>query len=237
MGKEFAGADGVCEASISGDETTYVYKGVDRDIYVPTDTEVLEQELRNLELFSGSQRIVQFVAAVVSSNPYQTRESDDVRTPVLRGILLDYHPNGTLRDVLRSPEPWMDGRWRQWGLEITAALACLHKREVTHMDLKPQNIVMSMEWTAILIDISGIAGITREWVLPELFDAFDACSASWETRVRSDTWALGKILSSMAEAACDSKEKLLLLQTAQAVEQSDGRLPLSLISSLLSQVA
>lgn len=113
MGREFAGADCVREANIFGDKTTYMFKGVDRDIYIPTDTEVLEQELRNLELLSGSPRILQLVAAVVSSNPYQTGPSGSAETPVLRRLLLDYHPNGTLRDVLRSPEPWMDGGWRQ----------------------------------------------------------------------------------------------------------------------------
>jgi hypothetical protein len=69
------------------------------------------------------------------------------------------------------------------------------------MDLKPENILMSKEWTAILIGVSGIGGTTRDWVLPELLDAPDACSANWEVRVQSDTWALGKVLPLMAEAA------------------------------------
>ncbi|KAF2241413.1 hypothetical protein BU26DRAFT_440878, partial [Trematosphaeria pertusa] len=89
---------------ISGDERQYVYKGVDRLIYFPHDAKVLEQELRNLELFHGSKRIVQLVAAVISRSPYQSRESG---TPplVLRGILLEYYPNGTLHDALQYLEP------------------------------------------------------------------------------------------------------------------------------------
>jgi hypothetical protein len=90
-------------AYIVGDKHQYVYKGMDRLVYFPHDTKVLEQELRNLELFHDSKRIVQLAATVISSSPYQSRESD--APPVLRGILLEHHPNGTLHNILQSPEP------------------------------------------------------------------------------------------------------------------------------------
>jgi hypothetical protein len=31
------------------------------------------------------------------------------------------------------------------------------------MDLKPKNVVMSKEWNAIMVDISGTEGTTDEW--------------------------------------------------------------------------
>ena len=37
-----------------GDETLYVYKEVKQAYYVPLDTEVLEQELQNLEIFRST---------------------------------------------------------------------------------------------------------------------------------------------------------------------------------------
>jgi hypothetical protein len=227
--------DGVFEAHILGHERSYVYKSVDRDIYRPTDSDVLEQELRNLESLYGHHKAVQLVAAVVSHNPYQTNDIEGDKTPVLRGILLEHHPNGTLSDLLQSPKPWMKGHWRPWGHEITTALACLHQKGVAHMDLKPDNVVMSKGWTPILIDFSGIVGTTRDWLLPELLNVSDACSASWEVRVQSDTWALGKILSSMAETECD-EEKQLLQHIAQAIEQARGLIPLPEIASWLCRM-
>jgi hypothetical protein len=50
--------------------------------------------------------------------------------------------------------------------------------------------------------------------------------------VQSDTWALGKILASMAKAMKDGdkeEEKLLLLPIAQEFEQSLGYISLSAI--------
>lgn len=57
--------------------------------------------------------------------------------------------------------------------------------------------------------------------------------------MRSDTWALGKILASMAKAVNDGgKEegKLVLLEIAQEVIQTHGCISLNAISSRLSQV-
>jgi hypothetical protein len=114
----------------------------------------------------------------------------------------------------------------------------MHEMGVTHMDLKPKNVVMSKEWNAILIDVSGIGGTTDEWLLPELFETLDRCSESWELRVQSDTWALGKILASMAKAMNDGgkeEDKLLLLKITQEVEQTRGGISLDVISDRLSQ--
>jgi hypothetical protein len=224
-------------ARILSDEHQYVYKGADKLFYLPSNAKILEQELRNLELFRGSKQIVQLVAAVISSCPYQTREES--RAPhVLRGILLEYHPNGTLHDVLQAPKSWMYSLWLRWAFDITTALAYMHQRGVTHMDLKPENVVMSEEWDAIVIDVSGIGGASNEWLLPELFETLEPCSETWELRVQSDTWALGKILALMAKAINDGgkEDKLLLLDIAQMVEQARGCISLEAISSRLSQV-
>lgn len=107
------------------------------------------------------------------------------------------------------------------------------------MDLKPKNVVMSREWNAIIIDVSGIGGTTDKWLLPELFESLHRCSESWKSRVQSDTWALGKILALMAKAMNDDgkeEERLLLLQIALDVERSRGCISLAAISDQLSQV-
>ncbi|KAK4040606.1 kinase-like domain-containing protein [Parachaetomium inaequale] len=149
--------------------------------------EVLDQELHNLQLLDGSVAgIVQLVAAVVSTNPYQTAAlgagSDSV---VLRGLLLEYHPNGTLQDALDAAKTETDWHWCQWGLQITKALAHLHQCGLTHMDLKPSNVVISADMRAILVDLSGIGGVTREWLSPEM--RITAISSHRASRLESKT--------------------------------------------------
>jgi len=61
---------GVHEVCMDGGNNQYVYKEVDFPGYQPADSEVMNQELRNLELFHGTKGIVQMVAAIVSRNPY-----------------------------------------------------------------------------------------------------------------------------------------------------------------------
>lgn len=87
----------------------YVCKEIDRE---RTDTAILVQELHNLSLLNGSKYFVQLVAVVVSSNPYPTAETDG--SLVVRGLLLEYHPNGTLEDALRSVDQSVRRPWRQW---------------------------------------------------------------------------------------------------------------------------
>ncbi|KAJ2895016.1 hypothetical protein MKZ38_006993 [Zalerion maritima] len=206
---------GVHVALIDGDEKPYIYKEVDRPLYQPRDTEVLEQELRNLELLRGSESVVRLISAVVSKNPYQTAETDDDDRPiVLRGILLEHHPNGTLQDGLQAPNPKMDWPLGRWGLQITSALFHLHHKGVTHMDLKPSNIVISTDCNAMLIDISGVGGVTQEWLAPEMRSIRDPLSQSMVSRKQNDIWALGKILSMMASVSCNDMEKQLLRSVA-----------------------
>jgi serine/threonine protein kinase len=80
------------------------------------------------------------------------------------------------------------------------ALNCLHQKKITHMDLKPENIVMSRNWHAVLIDISGIGGVTVEWLLPELLEASNERSQSLEVRVNNSAG------SDMGNSASDSDE-------------------------------
>ncbi|KAH6843084.1 hypothetical protein B0I37DRAFT_418207 [Chaetomium sp. MPI-CAGE-AT-0009] len=74
---------------LNGHETLYIYKEFEQPYHVPRDAEVLDQELRNLELFRGSNAsIVQLIAAVISQNPYQTTQTGKESNPdALRGVL------------------------------------------------------------------------------------------------------------------------------------------------------
>jgi hypothetical protein len=232
--------DAVYKVCLLGNGTAYVYKQVERPIYVAWDSDVLEQELRNLELFRGREvGIVQLVAAITSTSPYQTHSGSiwgryGGGSTVLRGILLEYHPHGTLEMALKSPNPHIEGRWRRWGLQIAAALACLHEQGIAHMDLKPSNVVISADMNAVLIDISGIGGVTRQWLSPEMLKEDDPVSQSLEARKQNDIWALGQMLLAMAEACSDAQEKQLLRSISLIANKSPSPAPLSQVIAAFS---
>ncbi|KAF2185350.1 hypothetical protein K469DRAFT_456287, partial [Zopfia rhizophila CBS 207.26] len=103
------------------DSDEYVYKEVNRPLYIPRDSEVLEMELRNLERMHDSEGVVRLIAVVVSDNPYQTTKVIENDPPIsLQGILLEYHPNGMLQNALQSPKP--NYPWHRWALQITRTL-------------------------------------------------------------------------------------------------------------------
>lgn len=194
---------GVHVIRVNSDENPYVYTEINRPLYVPRDSEVLEKELRNLERLRGTEGVVRLVAAVISDNPYQTAKNkkDDGRA-VLQGILLEYHPNGTLQnalqDALQSPKP-KDLPWHRWAFQVAGTLTRLHQIGVTHMDLKPENIVLSEDLNAILIDLSGIGGTTRRWLSPDMKILSDPLSQDMKSRMQNDIWALSEIISAMAD--------------------------------------
>jgi hypothetical protein len=206
---------GVHKAHIIGDEVIYVYKEVDRPLYKPRDSETLEQELRNLLLLRGVDGVVQLVAAVVSRNPYRTMDTNNSGDQnVLRGILLEYHSNGTLQSFLQSPKGGLP--WHQWAIQITSALSRLYELGITHMDLKPANIVLSsIAMKAILIDVSGCGGTSRDWLSPEMRTLSEPLSEGLNARIQNDIWALGKIVSVMANAASDKTAQRLLIRLSQ----------------------
>ena len=248
--------DRVHEVRLVGDDKPYIYKHVDMltPLYEPQESEALDQELRNLQLIRGVEGIVQLVAAVVSRNPYQTvQDVEDSHTiqingfrkfkpqVVLRGLLLEYHPNGTLKYALQSPQPNPGRPFRKWSLQISLAVSRLHERGIAHMDLKPSNVVIDADDNAVLIDISGIGGVTPEYLAPEMYDVSeydvsDLLSINVEIRMRNDIWALGKMISQMADISIDNTEKQQLRHialSAMANEPSSRTALPSIISSLL----
>jgi serine/threonine protein kinase len=238
----------VYEIRLSGDDRPYIYKQMESPHYHPQESVVLNQELQNLQQFRGVEGIVQLVAAVISQNPYRTlqlgasnisingstKSTDQV---VLRGFVLQYHPNGTLQGALQDSNQETIRQWRKWAFQISLALLRFHERGLAHMDLKPSNIVFDAEYNAVLIDISGIGGITREYTSPEMLNLNEPLDEKLEARMRNDIWALGKMISEMADASTDYTEKDQLKSIALGATTDDpsSRTPLSSIVSSLAQ--
>ncbi len=136
--------------------------GEEKRFYISRDAAVIQQELQNLKLFGSVPNIVQLFYVVISTNPYLTRTLDDNLT-VIRGILLEHHPGGTLGQPLDKMDV-TNFPWRQWPLQIGHGLLNLHQKNVMHMDLKPSNTVIDSRGNAVIIDVSSIRGTTYECV-------------------------------------------------------------------------
>lgn len=99
--------------------------------------------------------------------------------------------------------------WKWWPLQIGYGLLYLHQKSITHMDLKPSNVVIDINDNALLIDISGIEDVTYEWTAPELRDK-DDLNVPLQERVLGDIWAYGMLLPAIARSVDGSEDVYLL---------------------------
>jgi hypothetical protein len=214
-----------------------MYKSVDKTS-VPQYDLILAQEARNLQRLMFCPQIVRLLRTVESTSPYTTRPGHS-EPKVFRGILIDHHPNGTLHDELQNPQARVRQRSLSWALDVSRAVMFMHEMKITHMNLQPKHVVMSRDWDAIVIDVSGIGGTPGEWLLPELVGVEDWSSVPFDVRQRSDVWALGLMMAAMADAieGRESQEvRLVLLGIAQAIKRESGRTSVAGIAHQLHNV-
>lgn len=210
----------------AGKSQSYVYKKVYRPFYEPNDTWVFLTELKNLKLLRGKSHIVQLCYIVVSSNPYQTISTRGSPL-VTRGFLLEYHPQGTLEDRLQKADS--EGLpWKIWPLQIGYGLLHLHQQGITHMDLKPSNVVIDIHGNALLIDISGVGGITPEWTAPKMRDK-KLLNVSQRERAQSDIWAYGKIMFALAQSRNWGNEVGFLREAVTETTHDDPKMRIGLL--------
>ncbi|OJD16930.1 hypothetical protein AJ78_02967 [Emergomyces pasteurianus Ep9510] len=62
------------------------------------------------------------------------------------------------------------------------------------MDIKPSKVVIDTDGNAVLIDISGVGGITHGWRAPEVRDEILPSKLPYEVRQSNDAWVYGKLL-------------------------------------------
>lgn len=91
------------------------------------------------------------------------------------------------------------------------------------MDIKPSNIVLDKDDNAILIDISGIGGMTYEWRAPEIRDEIDTFSLPFENRRLNDIWAYGMLLERIAEQVEENDSFVEILEVVAEYLTRDVR--------------
>ncbi|KAI1313222.1 kinase-like domain-containing protein [Xylaria venustula] len=214
---------GIAVVTVGSDETRYIYKTTSAP-FADSDENIRDPqlELRNLERLQGGEGIVRLIATVFCYNPYHTTFStpETGKAKLLEGILLEYHPNGTLLDAYLMPDTHMKDRLLVWGLQIAKAVAHIHAKGLTHLNLTLSNIVISAEWNAVLIDFGGDI-MTEDHLLPELRlrDRSGPIVIGPETKLRSDIWALGIILYELASSSEGLDKKLLAAASQDAMRR------------------
>ncbi|KAI2957999.1 hypothetical protein CBS147323_8823 [Aspergillus niger] len=212
----------------------YISKIVNRPLYRRHDTEVIRKELENLKYFAGVPNIVQAVGVTISPHPYKSFGWDTGLPPVVTGILLEAYPGGTLQQVL-SDRRVTEYHWKQWPIQIGIALNRFHEARKTHMNLNPSNIVLDADGNAVLIDISGIGGVTPEWCAPEVLGDILPRDLPFEQRQLNDVWAYGKLLSEIASQIRDDPYVETLRQVADGLMEGDHQKRMS-ISMAIAQL-
>lgn len=71
-------------------------------------------------------------------------------------------------------------------------------------NLKPSNVVLDDDGNAVLIDISGIGGVTHGWCAPEIRNEISPFELQFQTRQLNDIWAYRKLLREIVSNAGNS---------------------------------
>lgn len=136
------------------------------------------------------------LSIVVCPNPYSTTRTSD-KPLVISGILLKFYSGGSLEQIFKEDRVKAYD-WQCWPIQIGTALSHIHGARRTHIDIKPANVVLDAQGNALLLDISGIGGITYSWLAPEIRHEEPSFDLPFEARVLHSTWAYGKLLLEIA---------------------------------------
>ena len=120
-------------------------------------------------------------------------------------VALQYIEGRTLRQWMTdNPQPSID-EVRAIAEQVSRGLRALHRRETIHQDLRPENIMLDGNGTAVIIDLGSVAVAGLEEAAPGLFGVMPGTFqytapeylagdiVSW----RSDQYALGVIVYEM----------------------------------------
>ena len=233
---------GVSRVKLEDDVTSpcYVFKSFDKPFYQPEDFTALKQELENLQILHNHFKchpikpitIAQLAAIMISPNSYHTGKRNMAHS-VIRGFLLKYYSGGTLEDVLTNRHQC--SVQRRWPLQIARGLQQLHDLNMTHMDLKPSNIVLNAR-NDIVIDVSDTAFI-RDWLAPDMRVEMNPSSAPFEHRCANDIWAFGTLMLMLTQRTDDQQHYKALHEIIETTTEAkpNERMNLSYVISKLER--
>jgi serine/threonine protein kinase len=120
-------------------------------------------------------------------------------------IVMELLPTRSLSTVLREDGPLPPHRVAQIGLEMLSALETSHAQGIVHRDVKPGNVLLTLEGRAVLTDF-GIATMAGDPALTSTGVVLGSPAYMSPERARgrkpgpeSDLWSLGATLYSAVE--------------------------------------
>ncbi|XP_034840352.1 serine/threonine-protein kinase 17A [Maniola hyperantus] len=188
---------------VSGEE--YAAKFIRKRRRAADTTREIQHEVAVLALCADSARVVSL------HEVYETRSEV--------AIVLELCAGGELQRLLDEEERLSEGAARRALRHVLEGLAHLHARRVAHLDLKPQNLLLSAAGEELLICDFGISRAiqpgahvreilgTRDYVAPEIL--------SYEPlTLAADIWSVGVLayvlLSGYSPFAGDTKQETYL---------------------------
>ncbi|XP_072943664.1 serine/threonine-protein kinase 17A isoform X2 [Epargyreus clarus] len=188
---------------VSGEE--YAAKFIRKRRRAADTTREIQHEVAVLALCSDSTRVVRL------HEVYETRSEV--------AIVLELCAGGELQRLLDEEERLSEGAARRALRHVLEGLAHLHARRVAHLDLKPQNLLLSAGGEELLICDFGISRAiqpgahvreilgTRDYVAPEIL-SYEPLSLA------ADIWSVGVLayvlLSGYSPFAGDTKQETYL---------------------------
>lgn len=114
-------------------------------------------------------------------------------------VIEEYISGTTLQELLDKRGLLAEAQVRDIAMQLTEALAVLHKQKIIHRDIKPANIILRENGQAVLIDFGAARVLTREGardtcILGTPYFAPPEQYGFAATDVRSDFYALGMTL-------------------------------------------
>jgi eukaryotic-like serine/threonine-protein kinase len=74
-------------------------------------------------------------------------------------LVMDFVEGVSLDSLIRNHGPLPESQVRQWAIQLLDALNICHQRNILHRDIKPQNIIISPDGRANLVDF----GLVKLW--------------------------------------------------------------------------
>ena len=140
------------------------------------------------------------------------------------------HRELVLPDV---PSPWFETTQDPLARQFIEGVAFMHNHHVAHLDLKPDNIVLTAARRLLIIDygasvqvsepeswISGYRG-TRGWVAPELKKDSDR---EYQP-IRADLWSAGRVLQYIARRQDPLTSTLITTLAVQLLNDNPQKRP------------
>ena len=172
---------------------------LDREVAIKLVPEAFASDPERLARFEREAKLL-----ATLNHPHLVRVSDYFSWDGCEYLVMDFVEGESLAAVIRREGAQSESRALAWSRQLLDALSYCHGRGVLHRDIKPQNIIITREGNAILVDF-GLVKLwdphdprtrtvmrgmgTPEYAPPEQYD-----TGPGHTDPRSDVYGMGATL-------------------------------------------